>query len=290
MAGHAADLLSIEIRGLAAHRDLYAIVDLASAPGGLTAVAGKAHDDGLCLFDHALADRARNASPWLIPLDNAGGDRRLARSCALARRAPAVVWLASDLPVQALFQRLERRLDVRFADGTELLLRYFDPRILDLLHAHLEPANRASLFRAAHGWVWLDRDGMLQRHEADDAALADEAALPMQLTATEEAALVAATQAGQVLTQTLARWPADLMRLNGSARFALARRACAQADALRLHSLSRQVQLLMLAAAHGADYFDGPAWPTHAARIAGDPEELVHLLDHAPQTTEPTTP
>jgi hypothetical protein len=278
--------LMATLQRVAGNRPLYACIDLASAPQAFASVVQPAGPQALCLFDGALTDNAGRASPWVVPVHTGVDPHRLWLSCDIAMKAPAVTWLASPLSCQGLRDRLARRLDIQFEDGSQWLLRFFDPRILDELHAHLEPSNSQSFFALGGDWYWLDRDGALQQRRLAGPMEPDPLRPPLRPTPLEEAALTMASEAGHVLTRASSRWPDGFARLRGTQRIALAKRACAEADGLGLQATDHRVQLLILAAAHGAGYFDGPAWRRHASRLRSGEAGITTLLSDADMRPE----
>ncbi len=262
--------------------DLYACVDLAADPDALRWIDAREGDDALCLFDGVLSSDARRAAPWLVRIAPMDDTWRLEKTGQLARRAAAVTWIVSSLSLEQLRTRLANRLDVKLGDGAEFLLRYFDPRILEVVLEHLDPAHSAAFLALGSRWCWIDRDGSLRNHPLNAASGDDPVRVPTLLTASEEAQLVLATEAGQLLTQALTIWPQDLEKISGKGQFALARRTCQEADSLDMGQSASRLQLLLLASSHGAGYYDSPLWATHRERIGASAGHIAELLAQAP--------
>lgn len=258
---------------------LHICVDLASAPDGLRQITGSKQPVGARnLFEDAGTTDASAVAPWLLPVDTAGGSPWLPRSYQLACEAPAVTWIFGSLTTQTLVRRMVPRLDVEMTDGTPLILRYFDPRILSELHACLNADLAAKFFCLGSRWAYLNRDAVLQHIDCGTSGSADPLSEPVVLRPSEEQALVLASEAGQVLKETLKRWPDDLLKLSAQARFDLAKQACLHGERLGLTDLANKVLLLMLAAGDDASYFSSVKWTITEHALQSKKATLQQLL------------
>jgi hypothetical protein len=257
---------------------LHICVDLASAPDGCKRIAGQAFpSNAVNLFDDVQADDAQAVAPHLLPVDGRDAGRWLARSLELAREQPAVTWIFGALPTHDLTQRLKRRLDVEFTDSQSLMLRFFDPRILAELKACLLGESAAQFFAVGSIWAYLDRDGQLQHIVCGPENEHDPIMPPLALNQAEQDALLLASEAGQVMAETMQRWPDDLARLSPLARFALSKAACKQAEDLGRTGLSDKVLLLMHAAGQGERFFESSAWTQHQMSLQKGQTTLAQL-------------
>jgi hypothetical protein len=196
----------------------------------------------------------------------------------LAKDAPAVIWLFGQLSLDSLLERMMRRLDVNLSDGTELLLRYFDPRIVAELDQACDDEERQSFFGMCDRWCYLDRNGNLREIRASPRGALDTYSSPLVLTERIESALMLATEAGQVLAETLHRWPVDLQRLLPLSRFDLAKACCTEGDAMKLPSLADKVLLMMHVAEQGCDYLKSPVWAVRRQELVAGRLTLKGLL------------
>jgi hypothetical protein len=259
---------------------LYLCIDLASAQDGLLRVTGTRTPVGAVnLFQDANTTDADKVAPWLICVPANLTEKWLKRSCQLAAETPSVTWIFSDLNIEDLSARLMRRFDVQLNDGTELLLRYFDPRILSELQTCMKPETAVEFFKFAKYWAYLNRDAELAQIENDQHTEDDNFVAPHILHSDEEHALLLASEAAQTLNETLSRWPDDLNQLKPQARFNLAKTCCLQCDALGLDNLADKVLLLMLAAGEKLNYFESPAWMTHTKALQDKSVTLKQLLE-----------
>ena len=80
---------------------------------------------------------------------------------------PVCAWLLTDAPLAKLQRQLTSRLDLRHADGQQVYLRYFDPRVLPRLLEILAPGPElpAGLLGDVRVWCQLDRNRSLLKHQ-----------------------------------------------------------------------------------------------------------------------------
>lgn len=261
---------------------LHICVDLASAPEGLRRVTGERNlHRAQCLLGNARTTNASDVSPWILACPQDRIDSWLSRSVALAKEFPAVTWLFGPLPTAELVSRMRRRVDVQFTDGSELLLRYFDPRILFELKAALSEETRLAFFSPAERWCALDRDGSLFEASSNFSPDGDPLNAPLVLNESEEQALLLASEAGQVLAETLKRWPDDLLRIRPQARFDLVKRCCLEADSTGSGNLADKVLLLMHVAAQAEGYLQTPEWLALRELLRRKERTLLSLFEES---------
>lgn len=270
-----------EISTIALGEALHIVVDLASAPQGLRQVTGAtSHPGARSLFESARTVDADAVAPWLLTPPPELRDLWLQRSLALAQERPAVLWLIGGPKApDAVFRQLTERLDVVLDDDTEMLLRFYDPRVIDELTSCLETEPHQAFFGAFKTWAYLNRDGLLCRVSPASSVRSDGYQSPMHLSAKASAALLLSSEAGQVLIETLKRWPDDLQAMPKHQQFDLAKACCRQADSLNMDNLADKVLLLMWAAGQPAGYFDSEAWSTDRHRLMSGEQTLTALLE-----------
>ncbi|MDR5736559.1 MULTISPECIES: DUF4123 domain-containing protein [unclassified Caballeronia] len=76
-----------------------------------------------------------------------------ARGGTLEASRPSVVWLFCTDHAPTLAAKLRERLNAVQPDGQEVLLRYWDPRVLHELATSLRKTARADFFGAALKWL-----------------------------------------------------------------------------------------------------------------------------------------
>lgn len=258
---------------------LHVCIDLASAPDGLKRITGSSRPlEAVCLFEEARTTNAADASPWLLSCPANRIDSWLPRSLALAKESPSVTWLFGPLETEELRSRMVRRLDVMFKDGTELMLRIFDPRILSELNIALSSETHSHFFSLCEHWCSLDRNGSLFEVISKFAATTDPMDTSLILNELEEHALLLASEAGQVLAETLKRWPDDLLKIPPKDRFNLSKDCCVEANKSGLDNLADKVLLLMHAADQPQGYLKTPEWFALRELLVSGKRTLISLF------------
>jgi Domain of unknown function (DUF4123) len=103
-------------------------------------------------------------APLLLPLQRADSSTHAALM-RVARHAPAVIWLASDMKPRALVEALAAKLPAELADRRQpITLRYYDPRVLPELLRVLDDKQQCHLNDGIRVWWWLDRRNTLARN------------------------------------------------------------------------------------------------------------------------------
>jgi hypothetical protein len=142
---------------------LYALLDIGQHPS-LARAAQALGGPQLSLFDGTPEAAAEHLAPRLMLAPPAGSQLNLAWLDALTQMAtkfPCVSWIASAVSPEALAAHLRQWLDgvLLDDDGTplgEVMVRFFDPRVLPALMQTWTPAQKAALMRPIHEWaVWL---------------------------------------------------------------------------------------------------------------------------------------
>ncbi len=260
---------------------LHIVVDLASAPQGLRLITGStSHPFARSLFESARTVDADAVAPWLLTPPPELRELWLQRSKILAQERPAVLWLLGGPQVpDAVFRQLTQRLDVVLDDDTEMLLRFYDPRVFGELLACLEEDPLQAFLGAFRTWAYLNRDGVLCKVAPAASNQEDRYESPLRLSAQASAALLLSSEAGQVLNETLKRWPDDLQMLLKQQQFDLAKACCKHADTLDMDNLADKVLLLMWAAGQPTGYFDSKAWLIDRQRLKSGEQTLMSLLE-----------
>ena len=95
--------------------------------------------------------------------------------------------LVSPMPIQALAHHLRRHLDVTLADGTDMLMRFFDPRVLPFWLAILPASHLADLGAAVMEWGFFDHQRQLCWQAPDESSgKSGEASFPLEITTQQE--------------------------------------------------------------------------------------------------------
>ncbi|MET3119969.1 hypothetical protein AAKU64_004217 [Undibacterium sp. GrIS 1.8] len=184
---------------------LYGLVDHAGMPG----LAKKLIQSGLdwvSLFDGQPEEAALSVAPLLfvIPSDqtNLRNNQLFDWIGEHGTYTSSLSFLASPLSLQDLARGLRLRLDAVLPDEMEVMLRFFDPRILEALVSVLSDHQKQAFFSLARSWWFVDRRGQLQRIQTSFSATDFTESLaiefPFTLTTAQEGALLDASEPDQV--------------------------------------------------------------------------------------------
>ena len=168
------------------------------------------------LFDGSPEEGALSAAPLLVELGDLvkpptpTSAMLMDRIHANLRLSNALIVLHSTLRFDALATSLRARLDGRLAGGVDVMLRFFDTRVLPALLDTIDDKTRQAFLCIAEQWMWLDRRGRWQSLRVA-AAPVDLHVAPLTLTQQEEDRLVELSEPDLVL-QTLKTSAPDLCR------------------------------------------------------------------------------
>ena len=216
----------------------------------------------LSLFSEAPEENGngRDAAPYLFHL-SAGPDSH----CAIAYTAQkaletyAVSWLISPLNMSVLAKRLTQRTEAQLTENMEVLLRFYDTRILPNLSRVLSPEQAAMVFGVAHAWRYADRAGQLQSCECQ---FADEDAFsaPLEFNQTQENKLTALAFPDAVLEQ-LHDGQSDLMTsMNRAEQHAFVARQITKLNVMGIESMPEILIYCVLALAEGENFAERMPW------------------------------
>jgi hypothetical protein len=120
--------------------------------------------------------------------------------------ASALLFVTSPLAIDPLASRLAQRLDARISDDADVLLRFHDPRIFEQLLIVLSAHQRQEFLCCANTWWYVARTGEL--HEVSAKFQSTDAFIPpLLLSASQEFALLDASENDQVIEQLSAAMP-----------------------------------------------------------------------------------
>lgn len=131
---------------------------------------------------------AHSASPLLFDLDVSAwtSPYKATQLDALFKNDIASV-LISPLPKSILKTHLAHHLDMTMSDDTEMLMRFFDPRVLPFWFDMLPSSHRADIVGGVHAWGYLNHRQQftwLSLNSSDEQT--DTAQFPLVTTARQE--------------------------------------------------------------------------------------------------------
>lgn len=244
----------------------YATIDLANMPEKAERIRGELKAAGaICLIGDRRAE-AERASPWL--LNTTGSDIVLNWTARLATQHSAVTWLVSPLDMSALTEALSHRMDARLPDGDDVLLRFFDPRVLPVLHRVLDPQQRAAFFSIASEWSFVGRDRQVQRLDSVIPGPTHTFGPPLSLTMQQFTELLDAAEVDAVMPEVVRQAPEEFLAIPAPKRAAFTQTWLDRATSLGLSAHSDRVGLVLLALRLGPGFDQRAPWNARLARVA----------------------
>lgn len=135
----------------------YALLDCAAHAGAYLELCGSHANIGWrSIFDETEDASLIAASPILIPMEPAALDRRLIDTLLQYERdAPSISWIKSPFGTATLLAMLSSRYQCRIDGDVDVVLRFWDPRILLGLPSALDDEQRRHFFFPVLEWtVW----------------------------------------------------------------------------------------------------------------------------------------
>ena len=223
----------------------------------------------LSLLREDAADAIDGVSPVLADISTIGTDRFVHAwvqgLCTRGQWNNALTLLTSPLGAKVLQAQLAARTSATLPDNFNVVLRYFDTRILPVLLDVLKPEQRAAFLSCASAWNFVDREGVLQplagvRFSPD--ALFE---TPLQLDAAQEKAMLVAAEADAVnsLLDTIPIDPTTTL----AQRY---RRIASCVDTARTFDIDEIADMATFATFSlrlGNDFYLEGAWPSLLAKV-----------------------
>ncbi len=141
---------------------MYVLVDAAQPATARTQLTQHIPEASLMgLFQGMPEQSAQDAGPFLIPL-NPFEDSHYARInwlCTVESQAPCVIWLWSRSTPTVLLKHFQQQLIVNLPDGSEALLRFYDPRVMQQIsHGLFDADQLKTLMQPIAHSLWYTAD------------------------------------------------------------------------------------------------------------------------------------
>ena len=249
---------------------LYCLVDHAGMPG-LHSQLMRARVPWSNLFAGSQEQAALQVAPLLFLIDDEcmkEHSRLLSWVAQHGTYTSCMLLLSSPLSLNELGHRLARRVHFRISEQTDVLLRFFDPRVFEALASELAPPQRKAFLGVADCWWYINRSGDLRQqlagYDPDDAFNT-----PMLLSAQQEFALVEASEVDQVAAQVQATVPDVYIRMGAPQRVSFLRRQMAAANAAGVSGTHDVALYCGLALLYGEDFALEPSWQETFTKVHG---------------------
>lgn len=260
---------------------LYALIDLANCQRHVndTLRTLKSHS-GACVLGE-LCDEAERASPWLVEIPLHDSTSRLIDwSVGVAHGSPCTSWLSSTLGLPGLRTMLRARTDAQLPDTHDVLLRYFDPRILPALYNLLGPAHPSGFFAIGQSWQYLDREHELQTLALLSPADPDPFMSPLQLSSAQFDELLASSEIDSVVPELMREAPAEFAALKPTTRIRFTQQWLARANEWGIDQFPDRVILCVLALKLGEGFYQQPEWKDALTTMKQRGQRLSQVIAH----------
>lgn len=129
------------------------------------------------LFNYAGFEDVVQASPFLLQLETHSAEalkRQLRKLIKHRSNRPMLSLLSSKHSVHDICLRWRDFVNVSVVDDQDLILRFADTRILEILPSCLSPGNWSRLSNMLENWIYFDRQGRLSAVLPKNAEYVDE--------------------------------------------------------------------------------------------------------------------
>lgn len=206
------------------------------------------------------------ATPFVVPIEHPPGpDARsmpLHALCSSGAWACALHLIDSPLTLPALAHALGQRCQARLSDGQEMVLRYFDTRVLAALRQVWPLAHMQALVACTGAWRYANRQAQWEAIELPHWPQADTFQAPWQLQAEQEDALMQASEPDAVIDVLMRQSQPQLLTLPPAQRYETVRELLHRARAWRLEGPTEQAAYCAMGLAQGRDFDQQEPWPT----------------------------
>ncbi|SDC89488.1 protein of unknown function [Massilia sp. PDC64] len=243
--------------------NLYFLLDHGGLPG-LHRELLKSCVAWMSLFEHTSETSALAVAPILVLVCKK--NRRVAPRSLLEWTAnngtfsSSIVILASPLDLDEIGERLSSRLDARLSDNLEVMLRFFDPRVLGSLIKIMPEDQKNAFLGLAESWAYVDRAGDL----IDISVTFNDRenfSTPFAISQQQEFALLEASEIDQVLDVLRSNFPDSLALIKKPEQSTFV--AC-QIDSARKLGFNSVLQFSLHAARlllEGDGFVNSPVYP-----------------------------
>ena len=202
------------------------------------------------------------ASPVLLPLPAHSMGPSAAEPTEQAldkwRYANAFIFIRSDLPTEQMCAALRARTNAVLPQNLDVLLRFFDPRVLDRLLSALTFEQRQAFLSAGKTWAFPDRWGNLRMVQTENGL--DTFANPLRLDERQESVLIDAGDADAILSALLDQQHPSLDLLIPPEQYEAVHAATQQAVSSGIKQFSEQVAFCSLWLDLGAGFHEQMPW------------------------------
>ena len=248
-----------------------------------------------CLFSYDDEAPVAKVAPHLVPLPVTQDSKALPWIARQALATPCITLIASSVDFETLFAHLVSFLDVRFEDGGEMFLAYWDPMILatlvgqaddDTLHVKgpiFTPEQEQAFLDPIEGWWYWNREGRLHCIKRPEQAVRPEKpALPLTFTQAQTDLLVEASVPDHVLNHMQENQPGLLLDIPKEKQYGFVRKHLVEARSWGLTGMGDLVNYCSAAVIYGEALQQDPAIVSLLAEVKAGKRTFDEALDVFP--------
>ena len=176
-----------------------------------------------------------------------------------------------------LARRLSLRLDAALPDKIEIVLRFFDGRILESLLSTLYASQKAAFLNVAHQWWYVNRAGQIISVDAKFSAI-ETSDVPLILDAAQEDLLLDACEPDQIGASLLTCVPHEYQKLSPCLRHQFILNNVTRARVFGLDSTYELSLYCSLALLYGIDFPEQPAWKDALTMVRTGKTDLTDVV------------
>lgn len=214
------------------------------------------------LFDGQAEQKHPEIAPLLLhwPEDESVNARQMRRDIrSLASEKPAVSIIESDMAMEELSEHLRKFHLVKLPNGREMLLRWYDTRILPVWVDIMAPSQAQGFFSGVNRWRMYDRYGeevdlTIQVKEARELP----ALSPYAIDEAQYARLIEACGADVLIAHLRDVIPDEIRRLSHRVLYPFVTDHLDAARRQGLESLDDQTQYMLLALYTSGEFLSHP--------------------------------
>ncbi|MBC7993221.1 MAG: DUF4123 domain-containing protein [Rhizobacter sp.] len=249
----------------------YLLVNQAAFADHMAPVQGLAAFQKCPLLKQAEEACRDTATPFVLALGGAlsdkGRTRALRNLCDAGCYGSALSVIDSDLSLHDLANALTARCDAQLPESYDVLLRYFDTRIVTTLIHVLSPAELEAFFSCVQSWWYSDRSGALVQAFSAGVQGSEKFAAPLRLNVEQQNAFIQAGETDAVIDVLVQNKVEPLLDMPYPERHPTVDRYLVAAGDWRLSSPRDLASYCTLALVYGEGFATQPPWDTVLAAV-----------------------
>lgn len=231
---------------------------------------------------HESATAFDGASPLVIDITNLPGNKHAAFQLdALldaAKWACGLSVVVTPLSFPDALVQLRARCIVTLPDNLDMVLRYFDTRILPVLLWALDPAQRAAFTAMSSAWLYLDRDGTWCAADIPTTHAAAKPVPPLRLSSSQQDALINAGECDAVLNRLRTIQCQPLLAMTAPEQYRQVAVLVAKAHALGIQATATVALFCAIELSQAKQLETNPAWQKGLCEVRDKTKTFDELL------------